>query len=90
MEHYKCHKAYIPKTRAECDPDVNDTTSICRKYNLAEKAHNGYIYARMTKGMYKPPQELQIAHDALVKHLYPYEYHPSMKTPDYVNTTVNQ
>ena len=39
------------------------------KYNLAEKAHNGYIYEKATKGMYGPPQAGQIAHDALVKHL---------------------
>ena len=26
------------------------------KYNLAEKSHNGYIYARVTKGMYRLPQ----------------------------------
>ena len=27
------------------------------KYNLAEKAHNGYIYARVTKGMYIIPKQ---------------------------------
>ena len=26
------------------------------KYNLQEKSHNGYIYARVTKGMYGLPQ----------------------------------
>ena len=39
------------------------------KYNLTEKSHNGYIYARLTKEMYGIPQEERISHEALVKHL---------------------
>ena len=39
------------------------------KYNIIEKAHNGYIYARVTKVMYGPPQEERISHEAPVKHL---------------------
>ena len=31
--------------------------------------------------MYGPPQEGRTAHEALVKHLEPYGYHPSIKTP---------
>ena len=50
------------------------------KYNITEKSHNGYIYARETKGTYGIPQVRQIAHDALVKHLEPYGYQPSSKT----------
>ena len=49
------------------------------KYNLKEKAHNGYIYARVTEGMYGLPQAGRIAHDALLKNLEPYGYHPSRK-----------
>ena len=30
------------------------------KYNLKEKALNGYIFAQVTKGMYGPPQAGQI------------------------------
>ena len=60
------------------------------KYNLAEKAHNGYIYARVTKGMYGLPQSVRISHDSLLKHLELCVYHPSSKTPDYGNTTVDQ
>ena len=30
---------------------------IVEKYNLAEKAHNGYIYTRVKKVMYGLPQE---------------------------------
>ena len=41
-------------------------------YNLTEKAHNGYIYERVTKGMYGLPQSGQISHDAMSKHLEPY------------------
>ena len=51
------------------------------KYNLQEKSHNGYTYARVTKGIYRLPQEEHISHDALVKHLDPYGSHPSSKTP---------
>ena len=50
------------------------------KYNIQEKAHNGYIYSRVTKAMYVLPQAGRIAHDALVKHLDSYGYHPSNKT----------
>ena len=49
------------------------------KYNVTEKAHNGYISAQVTKGMYGLPQAGRISHDALVKHLDPYGYHPSRK-----------
>ena len=30
--------------------------NFVEKYNLAEKAKNGYIYARLTKGMNRLPQ----------------------------------
>ena len=49
------------------------------KYSLQEKLHNGYIYARVTKGMYGLPKAGWIAHDALVKQLETYGYHPSRK-----------
>ena len=39
------------------------------EYNLTDKAHNGYIFARVTKGMYVLPQAGWISHDALVKHI---------------------
>ena len=51
------------------------------KYNLAEKSHNGCIYARVTTVMYGLPQAGRIAYDSLVKHLDPYGYHPSSKNP---------
>ena len=50
-------------------------------YNLKEKSHDGYIFSRLTKGVYELPQSGQIAHDALVKHLEPYGYRSSSKTP---------
>ena len=37
--------------------------------NLPEKSHNGYMYSRVTKGMYGLPQVGQTEHDALLKHL---------------------
>ena len=51
------------------------------KYNLKGKANNGYIFTRLTKGMYGIPQAGQIAHDALVNLLEPYGYHPSRDPP---------
>ena len=60
------------------------------KYNLKEKLHNGYIFTRVTKGVYGLPQAGQIAHDDLVKHLEPYGYGPSRKTRYYVHTSVGQ
>ena len=48
---------------------------------LKEKVHNGYIFARLTKGMYIIPQAGRISHDALVQHLAPYGYYTSNKTP---------
>ena len=51
------------------------------KYNLQEKAHNGYIYARVTKVMYGLPQSGWISNDTLVKQLEPYGYHPTRTPP---------
>ena len=51
------------------------------KYNLKGKAQNGYIFERVTKGMYVIPQAWIIAHDALVQHLEPCGYRPSSRTP---------
>ena len=42
---------------------------ILEKYNLTEKSHNGYIYAKVAKLMYGIPQAVWIAHDDLLKHL---------------------
>ena len=47
----------------------DDATGICGKYNLQEKSHDGYIYARLTKVMYGLAQAVRISHDALLKHL---------------------
>ena len=51
------------------------------KYNLAEKAHNRYIYARVKNGMYGLTQTGRIAHVALLKYLDMYGYHPLSKLP---------
>ena len=51
-----------------------------KKYDHQEKSHNGYIYERVTKGMYGLPQSVQIENDTLVKHAEPYGYHPRIKT----------
>ena len=52
-----------------------------KTYNFAEKSHAGYIYARVTKGMYGPPQSGSIEHDTMLKHLEPYGYHPLRNNP---------
>ena len=59
-------------------------------YNFKYKAHNGYIFARVTKGVYGIQQAGQIAHGDLVQHLEPYGRHPSNKTRDCGHTTVYQ
>ena len=53
------------------------------KYNLTEKSYTGYIYARVTKGIYVLPQAGRVEYDALVKYLESYGYHLSRKTLDY-------
>ena len=80
------HKGFIPEQidgqgKIHHGPAFNDIIRICRKYNLAEKAHNGYIYANVTNGMYGLSQEVQIAHEALLKHLDLYGYQPSSNPP---------
>ena len=47
------------------------------KYSI--KSNNGYIYARVTKAMYRIPLAVRIAHFTLVTHLYPYDYQTSSK-----------
>ena len=51
------------------------------KYNLKVRAHNGYIFTWLTKGIYGLPQSGRIAHDALIKNLEPHGYRPLSKTP---------
>ena len=43
------------------------------KYNLKGKVYNGYIFSRVTKGVYGLPKSVRISHDDLVKYLEPYE-----------------
>ena len=66
------------------------TQEFVDKYNIQEKSHNGYICARITKGMYGLLQEGRISHDALVKYLEPYGYHPSSKIPGLWTHKINQ
>ena len=51
------------------------------KYNLKDKAHNGYIFAQVTKGVYVLPKSGLIAHDTLVQNVKPYRYHLPIKIP---------
>ena len=59
-------------------------------YNLTEKEHNGYIYSRVTKGMYGLSQAGRISNDYLLKHLEVSGYNPSGKTLHHGNMTVDQ
>ena len=43
--------------------------------------YNGYIFARVTNGMYVLSQAGRIANDTLVQHMAPYGYHTSKNTP---------
>ena len=51
------------------------------EYSLSRKLHNGYIYARVTKVMYRTSLAGRISNDTLVKQLDPYGYHPSITIP---------
>jgi hypothetical protein len=55
------------------------TQEIIYKHNLLDKAHNGYIYTRIDKGMYSLPQAGRLAHNLLVKRLARHGYHPIKK-----------
>ena len=54
---------------------------IMKHYNLYDKTHNGYIYARVQKGMYGPPQAGILANKQLQQNLLPYGYSPVHYTP---------
>ena len=49
-------------------------------YNIKDKLHIVYIFERVTKLIYGPPQAGRIAHYALVQQLAPYGYHHSSRT----------
>jgi hypothetical protein len=49
---------------------------IIDKYNLLDKANNGYVYIHINKGMYGLPQAGRLANNLLIKQLAPHGYHP--------------
>jgi hypothetical protein len=49
---------------------------IIDKYNLLDKAKNGYVYIFIDKGIYGLPQAGGLANNLLVKGLAPHGYHP--------------
>ena len=51
------------------------------KYNFKDKLQNGYIFRRLTKGIYGLSQAGRITQDYIVQHLEPYVCHPSNNTP---------
>ena len=54
---------------------------IIDAYNLHDYAHNGYIYAKVDKGMYGLPQAGRVASDALIPQLAADGYYPTGRTP---------
>ena len=54
---------------------------IIQRYNLNNIAEGGWVYIEISKGMYGLKQSGHIVHDELVKHLLPYRYTPSKRTP---------
>eukprot|EP00957_Ditylum_brightwellii_P201596 15326335-Ditylum_brightwellii.AAC.1 len=54
---------------------------IIEQYNLKVIVHNGHIFAKICKGVYRLPQAGHIAHDKLVKHLQQHGYTPCLFTP---------
>ena len=52
------------------------------RYNLLNIVENqGYVYAKIVKGMYGLKQAGIIAHRALIHHLAPFRYHPACHNP---------
>jgi hypothetical protein len=54
---------------------------IIALYKLEDKIYNGYVYAKVQKGMYGLPQAGKLANDRLCKLLAPYGYVPCPVTP---------
>jgi hypothetical protein len=50
---------------------------IIDAYDLHALAHNGYVYIRINKGMYGPPQAGKLANDLLAKRLAKHAYYQS-------------
>ena len=79
---FQGHRPYnVNVAKITVDSKNKETAKCVDKYNFKEKSHNGYIFTRLTKGVYGLPQAGQIAYDSLVQHLEPYGYRPSSKTP---------
>jgi hypothetical protein len=53
---------------------------IIDKYNLLDKANNGYVYIRIDKGVYGLLQAGILANNILVTRLAPHGYHPDEHT----------
>jgi hypothetical protein len=54
---------------------------IITKYNLHDKAIQGFVYVRVVKGMYGLPQAGRLANDQLIEKLAPFGYAPCKFTP---------
>ena len=49
---------------------------IIYQYELWDKVHDGHVYMKIVKGMYRIPQAGIMAYKKLVNHLKPYGYEP--------------
>ena len=54
---------------------------IIKEYNLSNIAHNGYIYCKIRKVMYRLPQAGILSNQKLVKRLEPRGYSPCKHKP---------
>jgi hypothetical protein len=61
-EYMKIHISYLPD-------------DIIEHYNLRNKTHNGYVYVRISKGMYGLKQAAILAHQQLSRNLQKYGYY---------------
>jgi hypothetical protein len=53
---------------------------VSQKYNLADKAVEGWVYLEIRKGMYGLKQAGLLANQLLQQRLRPYGYHPARHT----------
>jgi hypothetical protein len=63
--------------------------SIMIEYKLAPLIHNGYVYAKVRRGMYGLPQAGRIANEQLTKFLAPHGYAPVPITPGFWRHTTH-
>ena len=56
-------------------------SEICKEYDITNLSHNGFVYVKIRKGIYRLKEADIIAFKRLVYNLKPHGYHPVKHTP---------